>query len=166
MGKKLYDWIDMFFDEILVSTVGGAIMDIFSIVPFYAALLFIAFITIFVRLSKQMGWVRWGAPKTKTWIEAEELSNVIKGSLPILKMKAEWNRSDDWNSPISNMQRVLDRKLLGTSDKEILQSRQETDAVIYYFEKIITDYPWAKKGNKYSKEIFEWALRNMGMEVN
>ena len=95
-------------------------------------------------------------PETYTWIGGSVLDNVIEGSLPILRIKARHEAAS----------RGLRQPYFGRglSNEEKLMLQEITDAKIYLYEKILADYPQAKKGNKYSKENFEWALRKIAME--
>ena len=103
-------------------------------------------------------------PVTQTWIHEDEALEIVRESAPVLRIIASWNRPDDWHSLIGTTRRLVKRRGRGDSDQERLQQREQHDAVVYYFQKVIEKYPAAKKKTKYSKEIFVWALRRIGME--
>ena len=103
-------------------------------------------------------------PATKNWIDEDQALDIVRESTPVLRIVASWNRSEDWHSVGGTTRRLLEHKRRGISDQERLQQREQFDAVIYYFNKVVEDYPMSEKGTKYSKEIFVWALRKIGME--
>ena len=102
-------------------------------------------------------------PQTRNWIGRDEALKIIRNSAAVMK-----------NSPRRKIPKptihdalretALSGMSFGPSGEEAYQSTKEREAAAGILYQVLSKYPGAKKGDKYSKEIIMFALQQMALE--